>query len=184
MSFFTDDVKPRLQDGASTVVIAQQVGCTVADVARIARSNGYRVQPSGRLIPAAAPPDYGRAETPLPRKKGPAMTATDPRVGMRELTTHTDKRIAKAAGKALAAYDTLTDLVSDYQDKAQARLDVERLERELVAARAKLRPAKKPQETRDWRAIRTWAKEQSIDCPATGRVPRTVVEQYDAYQAA
>lgn len=41
------------------------------------------------------------------------------------------------------------------------------------------RPSKRDGGT-DPKAVRTWAKEQGIDVPARGRLPRSVVEQYQA----
>jgi hypothetical protein len=76
------------------------------------------------------------------------------------------------------------------REKAAAAEKVARLERELAAARAALRgdkatpAAAASAEGPSAAEIRAWAKSADVACPATGRVPAAVREQYLAAQAA
>lgn len=76
------------------------------------------------------------------------------------------------------------------REKAAAAEKVARLERELSEARAALRGGDKATtaaaastEGPSAAEVRAWAKGAGVDCPATGRVPGTVRDQYLAAQA-
>jgi len=75
------------------------------------------------------------------------------------------------------------DLAADTA-RSQAQAEVKRLRAELAAAEAKLRGAVQPTSTAanpEYPAARAWARDNGIDCPAKGRVPRAVM---DAWKAA
>lgn len=108
------------------------------------------------------------------------------------------KRIQNLANKVLDDVAKLRGLVDNHQrnlraqkeaeqQKAAARAEVERLEAQLAAARAKLRPAA-PARTHiitdqgggpSSQQIRAWAVEQNIACPKVGRVPASVRQAYE-----
>lgn len=74
--------------------------------------------------------------------------------------------------------------------KAELQAEVDRLEAELAAKKAALRgntPATAKAKTAaggDAKAIRAWAANTGIDCPARGRIPAQIREQYDAANTA
>lgn len=101
--------------------------------------------------------------------------------------THQSKTIRTHSAKAREHIETLrTQLLADHEI---AKLDTEaaRLEQQLAAVREKrasLQPGK-ARAARSYNAatVRAWAKEQGIDCPATGRVPAAIVDQWRTTQA-
>ena len=109
------------------------------------------------------------------------VPTTGKRPHSRELVAHDDPRIARAAGKVMAAIAALDEAWTAYSAKAELRAERDRLKRQLADVEAALRaPASKPaQQTRDWKQIRAWAADNNIDCPATGKVPNAVVDAYD-----
>ena len=71
------------------------------------------------------------------------------------------------------------------EEKAKAKAEVERLQRELTAARAKLgrKPkASKPKNPENAK-IREWAREQGLDCPERGRIPADIRTAYEEAHA-
>ena len=109
------------------------------------------------------------------------VPTTGKRPHPRELVAHDDPRIARAAGKVMAAIAALDEAWTAYSAKAELRAERDRLKRQLADVEAALRaPASKPaQQARDWKQIRAWAADNNIDCPATGKVPNAVVDAYD-----
>lgn len=117
---------------------------------------------------------------------------------------HSSIRVQRAAVKAEVALKTLAAMVESTRleeaakraaekAKAEARAEVERLEKQLRDAKAKLRgPARaaavavvaQNQAGASAKEIRAWAAANGIDCPATGRVPRRAVDAYAAAQVA
>lgn len=84
----------------------------------------------------------------------------------------------------LAEIKTGVELAAhENEARRQAQAEVERLQRELAEARAILRGGKTVTASSgpDPKAVRAWAAANDVECPAMGRVPRAVV---DAYQAA
>ena len=111
-----------------------------------------------------------------------SVPTTGKRPHPRELVAHDDPRIARAAGKVMAAIAALDEAWTTYSAKAELRAERDRLKRQLADVEAALRgaPAPKPaQQARDWKQIRAWAADNNLDCPATGKVPNAVVEAYD-----
>jgi len=112
---------------------------------------------------------------------------------------HPAKRIQAAADKALDAIAKLRTLVAEDEErhaerrkaeaeKAVARAEVERLEKQLAAAKAKLRggilaSTPKAATGSDSAEIRAWARQAGIECTAVGRVPNSVREAFEAAQA-
>lgn len=93
-----------------------------------------------------------------------------------------DPRVRRAAEKACDAVDRLRDLLAQWEDRAAARAEVERLETELAAAKARLtgRPAAPQGGRPDSREVRAWAEAAGVPCPARGRIPAAVRAAYDA----
>lgn len=100
-------------------------------------------------------------------------------------------RLAKQAAKVRDAVAVLRELVEGHEKRAEAEEQVERLRRQLAEAEAKLRgvagtgPARAMARAAaagrpEARLVRAWARQQGIECPATGRVPYAVVEAYEA----
>lgn len=104
-------------------------------------------------------------------------------------------RLRRLGEKVEGQLVELRDLVHDWDlqrqareyekaERAKAKAEVERLERELAEAKARARgvakpPAKrasrKPKRDDDPQVIRAWAADNGVPCPAHGRVPRVVV---------
>jgi chromosome segregation ATPase len=68
------------------------------------------------------------------------------------------------------------------EQKAAARTEIERLERELAKAKARLRGRTTLTVASSVSAadLRKWAHAQGIDCPPLGRVPNAVRDAYEA----
>lgn len=106
---------------------------------------------------------------------------------------HPSKVVQRQADRVLDALDKLRALIREdeerhaekrkaAEEKAAAKAEVERLKRQLAAAKAKLRPV--PNGNSDAARIRDWAREHNIDVPKTGRVPREVRDQYETAHAS
>jgi len=166
--------------------------------------------PEGRPLPKTTP---GAAPTPTPAAPRPATTSpssvTSPdarpvgapdeiRVLLNTGKTHTSKRIQKAADRVFDAIGHLRDLLAEDQEKnaarraeeaqkAAARAEIQRLEKALADAKAKLRGGSKPVATTldvdnsvSAAQLRAWAKTNGIDVPDRGPIPTDVREQYTA----
>jgi hypothetical protein len=147
--------------------------------------------PVGDVAPRVVPtPTYSATTTPGPLP----MPVSDLIVKGRG---HESKRIQAAAQRAHDALAKLRQLLDDDAKKtaarradqaraAAARSEVDRLERELAAAKAKLRgdkpPAVKPATPStapsEAAQVRAWAADQGIDCPRVGRIPRDVYDRF------
>lgn len=151
-----------------------------------------------RPAPVAARPTPPPPETPLTRPD-------EIRVLINTGKGHDSKRIQAAADKVLDAVDRLRTLIDEDQakhaerrardaEKAAARAEIERLEKQLAAAKAKLRGGSAPKAptglvtSEDLAAlgvtskqVRAWANEHDVDCPTSGRLPSRVL---DAWRAA
>lgn len=113
---------------------------------------------------------------------------------------HPSKRIQNAANRVFDDLDRLRALIREDQEKhaarrqaeaekAQVRAEVERLQRQLADAKAKLRgTSSATTPTRDGgpsiAEIRAWAKANGVECPGRGRLPAAVHEAYEAAQEA
>jgi hypothetical protein len=73
------------------------------------------------------------------------------------------------------------------QQKVEARKEIERLQLELVKAKARLRSGSTTLTVAgsvSAAELRKWAQSQGIACPSTGRVPNAVREAYESTEAA
>lgn len=163
-------------------------------------------QPTASTLPAGTPVLAERpGTTPVKPSPLPPVVGTPDTVGalIAKAQTHPSKKVQAQAQRALDVVGRLRQLiVEDEQknhekrkaaaEKIKAKAEVERLKAELAAAQAKLRGPAKPKPTSTApapgldqgptaAAIRAWAAENGIQCPATGRVPATVRATYDAH---
>jgi hypothetical protein len=155
------------------------------------------VAPAAPVRPPAQRPT---APTPRPLTAVPGPAPDEVRAVIARGLKSERPRIRRFAEKARDAVDALTGaLRADEEqrrqdaaraaEQAKARSEVERLERELAAAKALLRGdrsaaggATTPPATDvhgvQSKVVRAWAAENGVTCPKAGRVPRAVVEQY------
>ncbi|MFD5656962.1 Lsr2 family DNA-binding protein [Streptomyces hirsutus] len=96
---------------------------------------------------------------------------------------HPDPEIQDQAARARAALVGLRKRHAADQELTAITTEAEQLEQrlaELRAREAELAPAKKTKPQRDYEPaeVRAWAKETGMDCPATGRVPKKVVDAW------
>lgn len=120
-----------------------------------------------------------------------------------KLTGPGTARVTRAAKRLRDDVTALEQALSGIEDrkratarqaaaKAKARAEVERLQRELAEAKKRLkcgapsRPKAKATTSAttsstpsDAARIRAWARDNGVDCPAVGRVPAAVREQYE-----
>ena len=168
------------------------------------------VRPQTDAGAAGDDPDGGRtvASTSDARPAAAPASPVRPTPVLRDVIAegkaHSALRVQRAAVKAEVALATLANLLDATREaeaakraaekaKAAARAEVERLEKQLADAKAKLRgPARAAavavvapnQAGASAKEIRAWAAANGIDCPATGRVPGAVVDAYAAAQVA
>jgi hypothetical protein len=207
--------------GRDKEFVAAAVGHDVDTVVRAAAGHGYpdssklawaadilqkQIDDEARSgIPESTPvrPPAQRPTAPTrPLTAVPGPAADEVRAVIARGLKSERPRIRKAAAKARDAVDALTGaLRADEEQRrqeaaraaevARARSEVERLERELAAAKALLRgerpagggavipPATAVHGVQS-KDVRAWAATNGVDCPRAGRVPRAVVEQYVA----
>lgn len=103
----------------------------------------------------------------------------------------TRARTRNKAAKARSLIDELrTTLLAEREEderRAEASKEIERLERELALAKAKLRGGSVSlavSSAVSASELRAWARHKGIACPGKGRVPRAVEEAYAAEQDA
>jgi hypothetical protein len=98
-------------------------------------------------------------------------------------------RLQRAASAARKTIELVQELTDKERDKSAARAEVERLEAELAAAKAKLRgdaTVKNPRGAAKvkqpvgvpYSEVRRWAQEQGIDVPAAGRITNAALQAY------
>ncbi|MGC4918680.1 Lsr2 family DNA-binding protein [Streptomyces albogriseolus] len=100
---------------------------------------------------------------------------------------HTDPEVQDQAARARATLVGLRRRHAADAELTAITSEAEELEQrlaELRARQAELTPAKKATKKqavqRDYEpaTVRAWAKDNGVDCPATGRVPKAVVEAW------
>ena len=83
--------------------------------------------------------------------------------------------------------DTLNAEAEEDTQRESARKEIERLERELATAKARLRGGSSTQLDVDSSVsaadLRAWAARNGIECPPVGRVPNAVREAYEAAES-
>lgn len=147
-----------------------------------------------RPEPMSTAPELAIAPSELVTIKPPAMeTARAPLpVGalLKWAEGHDDKHVRDQAARARTALDELRTRHAADQELAAITSQAEHLEKQLAELRARqaeLSPAKKRKQTgsyvRDYdtRTVRAWAKDNGIDCPGVGQIPKRVL---DAWRAA
>ena len=128
-----------------------------------------------------------------PRKPTPATVTSMARDSIASILDAASKskaaRTRTRAEKARALIDELRVTVAqereDEQRAAEARKEIERLERELAAAKAKLRGTGGKASIDVGSSVsaaelRAWAKANGVECPPMGRVPAAVREAWEA----
>ena len=116
----------------------------------------------------------------MPAQPLRAVDTPDKRPHPKQLLDHNDARIRRAAQKVMDAVATLDAAWEANAAKAELRAERDRLKAQLRAVEAELRGAPAVSApARDWKAIRTWAAEQGIGYPTTGKVPNAIVDAYD-----
>jgi hypothetical protein len=91
--------------------------------------------------------------------------------------------LQRAAARIRKLGADLHDALEASLHEAAVRARIAELKAELDQKHAELRgmigkPINGAEKPVDWKTIRTWAAQQGMPCPATGRVPRTVVDAY------
>lgn len=81
--------------------------------------------------------------------------------------------------KRYAADQELTAITTEAEQLEKRLAELRAREAELAPAKAKT-PRRKIDLGYDSRAVRAWAREAGVDCPATGRVPKAIVDQWKA----
>ena len=101
-----------------------------------------------------------------------------------------DKRISHQAAKVQAGLDRLREQLEQHEAKVAAHAEVQRLERKLAEAKAKLhgRPqssgGSKATPGVDYKTVRAWCRANGIDCSPVGVLPARIVDQWrEATQA-
>lgn len=105
-----------------------------------------------------------------------------------EADKSTRARTRKRAERIRSLVAELGFLLSAERDEDQfkesARKEVEKLERKLAEAKARLRGGSEATGSSDAKEIRAWAAEVGLDCPSRGRIPEVVRSAYDEREAA
>lgn len=196
-----DTVLTEIKAGTRLHDIARESGWEKGEVTRLARENGYglnvssdRFQPAPQARPRpAGVTRVGTSLDSVPVANAgdrPAPSAgVDVRPGVRDILAEgrasknkTTRRLTEAACTALGRLQKHLD---DTREKEAKAAKVRELEAALSAAKAELRGdavAERP--AVDSKAVRAWAATTGVSCPATGRVPAAVVEQYNAAVAS
>lgn len=172
-----------------------------------------------RSTPAAPMPPAAGPSTPPAAGSTPLTRPDEIRVLINTAKGHPAKRIQAQADRVIDAVDRLRDLIREDQakhaerrraeaEKAAARAEVDRLETQLRAAKAKLKSQQQrpggvaaarsgqlavaragalvtSEQLEDLgvtsKGVRNWAHDNDVECPNTGRLPSRVL---DAYKAA
>jgi hypothetical protein len=148
--------------------------------------------------PENTEPENTEPESSGPESSGPQGAGPEPAGGLEGLLQAAEAagvpRLQRAAVKIrdLAA-ELRTDLAGHTRE-VTLRAEQAELEARLAAVKEQLRPRRTPPALADARAadagaapavdtkaVRAWAAEQGLDCPARGRIPGAVA---DAYRAA
>ena len=125
------------------------------------------------------------------RRGAVAVQAVDTIAALIEQGRKSDRaRFRNKADRIASLVNELREaLAADAEEakqREQARKEVERLERQLAEAKARLRggSASSARTTTGPSAaeIREWAAENGVECPARGRIPQAVTKAFEAAQ--
>lgn len=155
-----------------------------------------RPMAGGTVVSTARPP-----QTPImPSTLAPPVRPDEIRILINTAKAHPSKRIQAAGDRVIDGVNKLKELIAEDQEKnaekraaaeakAAAQAEVKRLEAQLAAAKAKLRgnpaavkkvaPAPSTTDEPTAAEIRTWARDNNVECPKAGRIPGDVREAYD-----
>lgn len=139
----------------------------------------------GEVLPERPLATGGIVERPRPTVPGPqpisapTVNGDDTMALLNEAKAHASKRIQSAADKALDAIGRVRDLIAEDEErhsakrkadaaKAAARAEVERLEKQLAEAKAKLRGGKAPKPATAAKATRNTAPKGDYPCRLDG----------------
>lgn len=139
---------------------------------------------NGTPQPAAAKP--AAAKPPSPKPAAVAAPWTYERL-LEGAEDSDDAQLTRLAAKARALLDDLQDRYDAFEADREARAEIAKLERQLAAARSRLKtkppgartvpsPSRKDRNAR----IRAWAAKKDYSVGPTGRIPRWIVEAYEA----
>lgn len=150
-------------------------------------------------VPASRPRPAAPAPDPQPAADAPADVAALIALGKKSTRART-RGLAEKAEKALAVLrkevtaevEAKKAAATRAAEEAKVRSEVERLEAELAAVRARLPKSQAAAKTgttalrtgADPKTVRAWARTNGIDVPAVGRVPNRVMDAYAAAHAA
>ncbi|TDD77715.1 Lsr2 family DNA-binding protein [Actinomadura rubrisoli] len=105
-----------------------------------------------------------------------------------------DKAVQRELGKATDAIARLRQVVASAQERIAAVREIAVLERQLAEAKARAKNAgvrraspaagTAPRVRASNAEIRAWAAENGIEVASTGKIARSVIEQYDAAHGA
>lgn len=211
-----------LAGGKNVDLVATIMHCKPSDIIEAAKGHGYPDveklkwaadilekkledddQPTASTLPASAPRAASLPNLPAHGTLPPVSRPDEIRILINTAKAHPAKRIQAAGDRLIDQVNKLRALIVEDDEKhaarrqaetekAAARAEVERLEKQLAAAKARLRPAKKTATKLDTKKayepsiggptaadIRAWARENDVQCPATGRVPGDVRDAYD-----
>lgn len=155
----------------------------------LADDDKHRAMHRRQAVEGAAPPrqEAGMANEQQPPPQLEQLAAAAARSGSRRTQRLGEKLTELAAELRTALAEERRAAEAEQQRQRaleQLRQEVDELEARLAEKRAQLRgrPARTstPAAAVDNRAIREWARQQGVECPAVGRVPHGVVEAYRA----
>jgi hypothetical protein len=175
--------------------ISEHLSEPVANVVDVLRNRD--AQPSKPTPTAAQPSPVRPAAAPI-RPLGTGNLLQRAELSTSKRTKALGARIAGDLDRLAVMLDdgqrTEAEAAKAAEVRRAARAEVDELEKQLAAAKAKLRPRKKasaPAQTRPApflapasKLVRQWAAKQGIDVAPTGRVPSSVIDAYNISQAA
>lgn len=173
---FHADLVARLEQGLSIQRTADLLGIDRRTTIRLARELGWSTTGGGYFTqrPGVTPMNLNSTDA----AKANLLGAVN--IIRKVAEDHPDTKIRKQADRTLEQVQRLANLVNVYEDAAEARAEIARLEQELAEAKRKLKPQKLHAVPVDAKAIRAWAAANDVACPARGPLPASVVEAYQA----
>lgn len=181
------------QDHVKTIAAAKgQPAPAAVAVGQLARAAAAGPSPAGDIAdtasPATAPQEPSSPAAQQPVDGIDAVLAQAAATGV--------PRLQRAAAKVQDLADELRRDLAEHTREAQLRAELARLESRLAEVKQQLRPrraaaplaaASAPaapvvpdsgEAAVDTKAVRAWALEQGLDCPARGRIPGAVTDAY------